>query len=79
MYKKKEKKFGLNNLQIYDNFQKRVENIKHDFLNFLLKSKRQNKLVVAYGAAAKGNTLLNYAGVNDDLIKFVVDKSKLKR
>ena len=38
-----EKKFGLNNLQIYNNFQKKVENIKYDCLNFLLKSKKQNK------------------------------------
>ncbi len=74
-----EKKFGLNDLKIYKDFQKKVENVKYEFLNFLLKSKKQNKVVIAYGAAAKGNTLLNYSGVDEDLIDFVVDKSKTKK
>ena len=73
-----ENKFGLNDLKIYKDFQKRVENVKYNFLDFLLKSKKQNKVVIAYGAAAKGNTFLNYAGVGHDLIDFVVDKSKIK-
>ena len=74
-----EKKFGLNDLKIYKDFQKKVENVKYEFLKFLLRSKKQNKVVIAYGAAAKGNTLLNYSGVDKDLIDFVVDKSKIKK
>ena len=52
---------------------------KDNFLNFLLRAKKDNKKVVAYGAAAKGNTLLNYAGVRPDLISYVADKNPNKQ
>ena len=71
----KEEKFGLNNLKAYFNLQKNAFKIKKDLLNFLYESNDDNKTVVGYGAAAKGNTLLNYAGIKKDLIKFVADKS----
>jgi len=48
-------------------------------LRFLIEKKSQGKLVVGYGAAAKGNTLLNFAGVKSDLIKYVVDRSPHKQ
>jgi len=48
-------------------------------LSFLIEQKQAGKNVVAYGAAAKGNTLLNYCGIKKDLIKFVVDKSPYKQ
>jgi 2-polyprenyl-3-methyl-5-hydroxy-6-metoxy-1,4-benzoquinol methylase len=70
---------GLNRLAYYQNFQKRVENIKYDFLSFLIEQKRNGKKVAAYGAAAKGNTLLNYCGIRKDLISYVVDKSPHKQ
>jgi hypothetical protein len=53
--------------------------IKRDLLQFLLKAQAEGKTVAAYGAAAKGNTLLNYAGVRDDLIKFVIDLNPAKQ
>ena len=53
--------------------------MKNDFLRFLIEKKSQGKLVVGYGAAAKGNTLLNFAGVKSDLIKYVVDRSPHKQ
>lgn len=63
----------------YDGFQARADTIKNDFLAFLLDARRQGKTVAAYGAAAKGNTLLNYAGVRPDLIRFVVDRNPAKQ
>jgi ABC-type Fe3+-hydroxamate transport system substrate-binding protein len=53
--------------------------MKSDLLNFLTKEKDLGKVVVGYGAAAKGNTFLNYAGVNADLIEFVVDAAQAKQ
>ncbi|MDD3506359.1 MAG: SAM-dependent methyltransferase, partial [Sulfurimonas sp.] len=76
---KEEKSFGLLDMEIYQGFQEKANNVKYDLLAFLLQAKKENKKVVAYGAAAKGNTLLNYAGVKNDLIEFVVDKSPHKQ
>ena len=74
-----EKAFGLFDKEIYKGFQDKANKVKYDLLNFLLNAKKENKKVVAYGAAAKGNTLLNYSGVKNDLIEFVVDKSPHKQ
>ncbi|MFA5234905.1 MAG: class I SAM-dependent methyltransferase [Sulfurimonas sp.] len=76
---KEEKAFGLMEMDIYQGFQEKANKVKYDLLAFLLEAKKENKKVVAYGAAAKGNTLLNYAGVKNDLIEFVVDKSPHKQ
>ena len=73
------KESSLHNLNGYREFQGRVNFIKNEFLEFLLKAKRENKKVIAYGAAAKGNTFLNYCGVKSDLIEFVIDKSPYKQ
>ena len=70
---------GLQELSTYKNFQIRADKIKDDLLLFLLEQKKINKSVVAYGAAAKGNTLLNYAGVKPDLLKFVCDAADAKQ
>ncbi len=75
----KEVEFGLNDLTIYQNFQIKSEKVKDDFWDFLIQAKRGNKQVIAYGAAAKGNTLLNFAGVKKDMIQFVVDASPYKQ
>ena len=74
----KEIKMGLKKLETYQAFQKKAEKIKNEFLTFLLNAKNNNKTVVAYGAAAKGNTLLNFCGIKKDLISFVADASKYK-
>jgi SAM-dependent methyltransferase len=74
-----EKKFGLLDTEVYEQFAVKVNKIKYDLLAFLLQAKQEGKKVAAYGAAAKGNTLLNYAGVKNDLIEFVVDKSPYKQ
>jgi SAM-dependent methyltransferase len=74
-----EKKQGLLQLETYLNFQARADKIKDSLLAFLLEQKKHGKTVFAYGAAAKGNTLLNYAGVRPDLIPVVFDAAKSKQ
>jgi hypothetical protein len=74
-----EKEFGLQNLSIYKKFQEKADLIKDDFLEFLIAQKRLGKKVGAYGAAAKGNTLLNYAGIKPDLLPFVCDAALAKQ
>ena len=76
---KKEDNAGLKNVKTYQIFQAKANTVKDDFLLFLLKAKKHNKTVVGYGAAAKGNTLLNYCGVKKDLVRFVVDASPHKQ
>ncbi len=75
----KEKRFGLTELKYYLDFQPKVDKIKHDLLTFLIEQKQNGKRIAAYGAAAKGNTLLNYCGVKKDLVAFVVDASPHKQ
>lgn len=75
----KEEKQGITSLAYYEGFQKKAEKVKLDMLEFLIKQKRAGKKVAAYGAAAKGNTLLNFCGVKNDLISFVVDANPAKQ
>lgn len=75
----KEKDAGMLNIEYYKNFQVKVETVKNDLLEFLLKQKRAGKKVAAYGAAAKGNTLLNYCGIKNDMISFAVDANPAKQ
>ena len=76
----KENEAGLTALDFYQNFQEKVDNIKYDFISFLIEEKRKGKKIIGYGAAAKGNTLLNYCGIKGtDLIEFVVDASPYKQ
>jgi SAM-dependent methyltransferase len=70
---------GLNRIQAYTAFGAKIDRIKHALLEFLIHAKRKGHQVVAYGAAAKGNTLLNYCGIGTDFIDYVVDKNPLKQ
>ena len=70
---------GMSSIAFYQGFQEHAERVKNDFLRFLIEKKGEGKLVVGYGAAAKGNTLLNFAGVRSDLIRYVVDRSPHKQ
>lgn len=74
-----EKNKGMQSVSYYTGFQNSVDRVKIDLLNFLLEQKSRQKQVIAYGAAAKGNTLLNYCGIKNDLIEYVVDASPHKR
>jgi hypothetical protein len=75
----KEKAKGINNLEYYKNFTQKALTVKMNLTEFLIQQKRAGKLVAAYGAAAKGNTLLNYCGIKKDMIDFVVDANPHKQ
>ena len=70
---------GMQQPAFYRGLQARADTIKNELLAFLIDCRRAGKTVAAYGAAAKGNTLLNYAGVRPDLLPFVVDASPHKQ
>jgi SAM-dependent methyltransferase len=70
---------GMSSIAFYQRFQEHAERVKDDFVAFLVEQKKLGKVVVGYGAAAKGNTLLNFAGVKNDLIRYVVDRSPHKQ
>lgn len=74
-----ERKMGLLDLSVYQGFQGKANRVKNELLMFLIEQRFAGKSVVAYGAAAKGNTLLNYAGIRPDLIEFVCDSAPSKQ
>lgn len=74
-----EERSGLQSLQVYVDFQKRADRVKDDLVRFLIEQKREGRKVGAYGAAAKGNTLLNYGGIKTDLLSFVCDAASSKQ
>jgi len=75
----REVQVGIYSPEYYSAFQIKTNRVKNDFLRFLLESKCQGKTVAGYGAAAKGNTLLNFAGVHPDLLPYVVDLNPAKQ
>jgi SAM-dependent methyltransferase len=76
---KLEEQNGLRSITVYQQFQPRADRIKNDLLGFLIEHKNAGKKVAAYGAAAKGNTLLNYAGIKPDLLPYVCDAAPAKQ
>ena len=75
-----EMSIGVNSLNYYEGFQSKIDKIRDSFLSFLIQAKNENKKVVGYGAAAKGNTLLNYCGIKaSSFIDYVVDASPHKQ
>lgn len=76
---KKEADRGMNSPEYYNDFQARALKVKVDLTGFLIDCRRNNKKVAAYGAAAKGNTLLNYCGIKNDLIDYVADANPYKQ
>jgi hypothetical protein len=76
---KREIEKGMTTLTYYNNFQEKALRVKLSLLSFLIEQKREGKKVAAYGAAAKGNTLLNYCGIKNDLIEYVADANPHKQ
>lgn len=76
---KEEKEYGLQNLSVYLKFQAEADKITNNLIDFLKEQKRLGKIVGAYGAAAKGNTVLNYGKINKDLLPFVCDAAPSKQ
>jgi len=70
---------GITTSEYYAGFQEKSNKVKNDFLVFLIEANRAGKTVAGYGAAAKGNTLLNYAGIRPDLLEYVVDRNPAKQ
>jgi 2-polyprenyl-3-methyl-5-hydroxy-6-metoxy-1,4-benzoquinol methylase len=77
--KEVERQKGLGNLETYLNFSRKVQETKRKLLSFLIQVKIDGKTVVGYGAAAKGNTLLNYCGIRTDFIDYTCDRSPHKQ
>ena len=75
----KEINAGVNKLDYYANFTLQANKVKIALLSFLIEQKRKGKKIAGYGAAAKGNTLLNYCGIRNDFIDFVVDANPAKQ
>ncbi|MFA6636504.1 MAG: class I SAM-dependent methyltransferase [Candidatus Omnitrophota bacterium] len=74
-----EEEIGVKDVNYYTGFQAKADKVKADFVEFLGQAKKKNKKTVGYGAAAKGNTLMNYAGVNSALVTFVADRNPEKQ
>jgi SAM-dependent methyltransferase len=70
---------GITDIEFYKNFHKKIEKVKFSFWELLVAIKKENKKIIAYGAAAKGNTLLNYCGVKKDTIPYCADASTFKQ
>ena len=70
---------GVTSPEFYQGFQACAERVKDDLVAFLIGAKRSGRRVAAYGAAAKGNTLINFAGIRVDLVEFVVDRNPAKQ
>ncbi len=70
---------GMLTPEYYRSFQQKADEVKYSLVSFLIEQRRAGKKVTAYGAAAKGNTLLNYCGIKKDLILFVADASPYKQ
>lgn len=70
---------GMTTAAYYADFQAKADRVKNAFIAFLIQAKNEGKTVAGYGAAAKGNTLMNYAGIRPDLLQFVVDRNPAKQ
>lgn len=75
----KERQAGLDRVETYEQFGEKAKRVKRNLLRFLIGAKGNGKSIVGYGAAAKGNTLLNYCGIGTDFLDYVVDRSPYKQ
>lgn len=75
----RERALGLAGTEAYDSFAERVKATKRSLLEFLVTAKEKGKRIAGYGAAAKGNTLLNYCGIREDFLDYVVDRNPYKQ
>jgi len=75
----REASWGVSKLEPYQAFRTRVEETKHQILRLLIEARARGKSIVGYGAAGKGNTLLNYCGIRTDLLEYTVDRNPYKQ
>ncbi|WP_239615884.1 class I SAM-dependent methyltransferase [Cohnella mopanensis] len=74
-----EQAYGIKNMNVYDQFHNNVRSLKYDIVKFLTELKLKGKTIVGYGAPAKGNTLLNYCGIDKDYLDYTVDRNPHKQ
>lgn len=74
-----EKEAGLDKLEIYLNFEKKIQHIKRETLKYLINKKENGKRIVAFGAAAKAGIFLNYCGIGIDFIDYIIDQTPYKQ
>ncbi|RKP47237.1 methyltransferase domain-containing protein [Cohnella endophytica] len=74
-----EEAFGINQISTYHNFSEEVKKLRRGLVSFLIDLKDSGKTIVGYGAPAKGNTLLNYCGLDQDFVDYTVDRSPHKQ
>ena len=74
-----EKRKGVDSIACYQGFAEQVHNLKRELVELLAGLKREGKSIAAYGASAKGSTLLNYYGIGPETLAFVVDRSTYKQ
>lgn len=74
-----ENKKGMNSLSYYLGFQDKIDIIRYELMNFIMKCKLEDKKIIGYGAAAKGNTLINFFGIRRHIIPYIVDISPHKQ
>lgn len=77
--REREMREGFDQLETYQGFARQVEETKRSLLQFLIQAKSEGKTIVGYGAAAKGNTLLNYCGIRTDFVDYTVDLNPHKQ
>lgn len=70
---------GINRIDSYTGFQESANDIKNKFLTYIISQKQEGKKIIAFGAAAKGNTFLNYCGIRPDIIECIVDDTPFKQ
>ncbi len=74
-----EMSMGVNRLDSYTGFQEKANEIKNKFLSYIISKKHEGKKIIGFGAAAKGNTFLNYCGIRPDMIDCIVDDTPFKQ
>ena len=79
LLRKEEKNFGLNTLASYTSVQRQAFSVKLELLKFLINQKEMGRVTAGFGAAAKGNTLLNYCGISSNFIEYIFDSAELKQ
>ncbi len=77
--RQKERLAGLHELSTYLNFQRKIDNLREEIRAFFFKAQSEGKTIAGYGAPAKGNTLLNFCGIDPSLLTFTVDISPHKQ
>ncbi len=75
----REQKDGFTSVERYTSFEQQVRETKRKLLDFLIRTKREGKTIVGYGAPGKGNTLLNYCGIRTDFLDYTVDRNPYKQ